>query len=776
MDLLQRMKSQVVWIVLLLPLFAVASEYAPACAQLRGQVIDAQSNQPLPLVNVQLENLGLGAATDGSGHFEILHLPLGKHTLHVSRLGYRSQHVDFELSDRHVQILDLRLWPEAVHLRDLSVQAEGPQTLHEPILELNQSELQRQMGTTVAEVLEEEAGISRRSMGPAPARPVLRGLSGDRLLMLEDGHGTGDLSGSSADHAVAIEPATSQRIELLRGPSALRYSSAAMGGVVNVERALIPTQDRERVSGQLSSFLGGASLARQVALGLQGPLSLFQGDQASPRLQWHTDASFREGSNLRTPQGELINTGLQTEQLGVGLSYSQHAFRLGLGWSSYESEYGIPGGFVGAHPNGVDIDLRRRGAEFRAFLPLQLASFPLLESMTFKGSHSRYWHAEYESSGALGLEFGVLNDQLSFAINLGEAGIFSRSEFGVHFARRDYATGGLTHTPNVLENHLGLYVNSHHIFLGLHTEQTLRIDQRIMTPAESYESQLIGSIRRREFRGGSASITGKPRDEKSDQALLEPSFTVTSTWRPPSIEELFSGGPHLAAYSFEIGNPELNSERGLGLEVALDLHTLPLLQGALSGRVALYQNQFTDYIFPAFTGRLSPRRADLYEYRYLGQDAVFRGIDFEMNWRMGSSMGSSRWNVQTMFSQVYAKLTERNTPLPEIPPMHGKLILRRFAGVWMFEVGLHGASKQDRVYQWESQSEDQDVEREPSTAGWARLDMAIEWKPLLAGRMVSINLKANNLLDREYADHLSRVRSVMPEAGRSVSLQTKLWW
>ena len=103
-------------------------------------------------------------------------------------------------------------------------------------LALDEAELQRKLGMTLANTLANETGISQRTMGRAIARPVIRGLGGDRLLILENGERTGDKSASSADHAVSIDPTTAEGVEITRGPASLIYGSSTLGGVINVKR------------------------------------------------------------------------------------------------------------------------------------------------------------------------------------------------------------------------------------------------------------------------------------------------------------------------------------------------------------------------------------------------------------------------------------------------------------------------------------------------------------------------------------------------------------
>jgi len=130
---------------------------------------------------------------------------------------------------------------------------------YQPTAVLAGQDLERERQASLGETLQNEPGLSVRSLGPGPSRPVIRGLDGDRVLILQDGQRMGDLSSQSGDHGVNINPGAASRIEVVRGPATLLYGANAIGGLVNVITEDVPTGQVVGAKGSMSMSFGSAT-------------------------------------------------------------------------------------------------------------------------------------------------------------------------------------------------------------------------------------------------------------------------------------------------------------------------------------------------------------------------------------------------------------------------------------------------------------------------------------------------------------------------------------
>ena len=285
-------------------------------------------------------------------------------------------------------------------------------------------ELAREMRSTIGETLARQPGVSATSFGPNASRPVLRGFQGERIRVLTDGIGSLDASNTSVDHAVAINPLTADRIEVLRGPSALLFGSSAIGGVVNVIDARIPRRipaDPVHVEGILT--YGSAAEERSanglVDLGLGGGLVLHVdgnytktddlrtgGFILSPRLRDEAEASGdAEIAALADLRGTLPNTAAETSEFAAGLAWISGANNVGFSVNRYDSLYGVPIRFSlvpGEESEGPRIDVRQWRGDGRAEFAL---SGGFIETLRLRGGYSDYRHDELEEDGAIGTTF-----------------------------------------------------------------------------------------------------------------------------------------------------------------------------------------------------------------------------------------------------------------------------------------------------------------------------------------------------------------------------------
>lgn len=718
------------------PTFAQAQERLGAVV---GTARDAETGAVVPFTQVLLEEANRSAVSDAEGRFVLENVPAGLQTLKAFRIGYAPLIRNVEVPAGDTLRLVLRLSAAAVEVGELVVEGarNEAQQLADVAMELEGQRLRQHLGTTIAETLDDEPGIAMRSMGPAPARPVMRGLGGERLLVLEDGGRTGDLSATSSDHALVVDPMTAERIEVVRGPAALVYGPNTLGGVVNVVRDYIPSSRPEAVHAQFSAQGQSASTGMAVGAALSAPVG--------PQFAIHADASYRGAQNVDTPEGALENTGLNTANASLGASLVQRWGYVGLAGSYYATNYGIPGGFVGAHPDGVTIELERQHLEARSELLTPFRWMPRIEA---RGTFSRYYHQEFESSGSLGIEYGLLSYHARVVARTAQYGPFRKGAVGVWAEFRDYAAGGFSSTPPSTEYTLAGFAYQD-VHLGDVTLQGgLRYDLREVRPRTAGTSGLSGDVRTRRFGGISASAT----------ALVHPAEAVTlgatamRALRMPGIEELFSEGPHLAAYAFEVGNTALPLETGLGAEIFARYGGRGVTASA-----AAFVNDFDSYIFPRDTGT-TDARVFLPVYQYTGVPARMAGAEASLSVRLLRG-----WRTTASGSYVRGTLTDTNEPIPWMPPLQGTLGLQWRQGRLTLGADLRLAAEQARVGAFEQ-----------PTDGYAVVDVYAQYYVSTGGLLHTFDLGVENVTDTAYRDHLARVKSIMPEPGRNIKLLYKL--
>ena len=710
---------------------------------LAGHVVDMESGQAVGWTTVVIESLDRARTSDAGGYFFFANVPPGVHVLRSLRMGYHQARFEVEVTAGDTTHVDLQIGHETIAVRAVVVEGERVHLspLQEPEVVFSSSKLRQNLSRTIAETIDYEPGIAQRSMGPAPSRPVLRGLGGDRLLVLEDGERTGDLSATCSDHAVAIEPMTTERIEVVRGPRTLLHGSNALAGVVNVVRGYVPS---ELPAGLRGSFTWqGESVNR----GLAGGLAL---EQALGPVAVRADGSLRDASAIGTPRGELPNTEIRTGNTSVGLGLIRPWGHAGVSGSLYDSDYGIPPDPEGGHPHGVSVELLRQHLEGRGEI---FAGPAWLRRLELHHSFSRYQHGEFEADGSLGMEFGVLSHHLGALAHLEPLGAVADGAAGVWYEYRNYAAAGLNFTPASEEYAGALYTYQETEAGPWSANAALRFDVRRVEPREERISRTVGRIRSRDFAGFSAGLSSHYRATSN----LTLGSTLMRTFRAPGIEELFSEGPHLAAYSYEVGNGSLNSERGQGLELFAEYRRQ---DGQI--HLAFFRNAIDGYIFPKNTGERSLRRADLFLYRMVGEPVLMHGVEAAFDWYLARS-----WKGAGTLGYVRGRLTDLDDePLPRLPPLQGRVTLSwEPSEALKAAAALRLAADQDRPGEFE----------EP-TEGYAVLDLSGEHHVHWGGRLHTLSLTLENATDAVYRNHLNRVKEILPEPGRNLRLLYKMFY
>ena len=705
-----------------------------------GEVIDAETETPLVDVHVSLlrDREGISSFRTGRpGQFRFDEIVQGTYTLNFERAGYEASAQEIIVETDPITIT-IKLTQNPVQLGELVVTpGDEEHADFEKTTDLNLSaqELDQQMGATIAETLSKEVGIAQRTMGRATARPVIRGMGGDRLLILEDGGRTGDKSASSADHAVAIDPTTATNIEITRGPASLIYSSGTLGGVVNVKRELIPHTLPNRPTMNLT-FQG-----ESVNSGLTGTtgLTIPIGD-----LAWRLELNRRGTDDTHTPIGILENTALSQTNFATGISMVKDWGHVGISGGSYRSDYGVPGSPEG-HIQGVTIDLERQRYEGDFEYEFQQS---FLEKLKLHSTYTRYQHQEIESNNRLGVEFGVLTTNVSaLAYMRGDA------VAGVWGEYRDHATGGFYWTPHTREMSLaGFYLKQKRLNDDFTLQGAIRYDVRRVEPFKEGIVTRAGTVEQRDFGGVSSAVSGIYHWDDH----METGATLMKTFRTPGIEELFSDGPHLAVYSYEIGNAELGSEDGFGTEAFLRYAAK-----RLNINLTVFRNQIYSYLIQANTGEKewgSGAAGWLWIYQYQGRNAILEGAEFSVDTEI-----LPRFQVEASMSYVKGTLTASESPLERIPPINGKVALRYVTEPLNLHLTARFSDGQYRLGEFEE-----------ATDGYAVYDAGIQLAFPLWQLQHQAVVTIENIFDTEYRQHLSRIKSVMPEPGRNIKLLYRL--
>lgn len=626
-------------------------------------------------------------------------------------------------------------------------------------------ELSRDMRPTIGETLARQPGVSATSFGPNASRPILRGFQGERIRILTDGIGSLDVSNTSVDHAVAINPLTADRIEVLRGPSALLFGSAAIGGVVNVIDARIPRRvpgDSIHVAGILTYGsaadersgnatadlpIGGGFVAHADAnYSKTGDLRV-GGFILSPELRAEalasTDPEIRALAGLR---GRLPNSGGRPSDLAAGIAWIDGQNNAGISINRLDSLYGIPIRFPlepGAEAEAVRLDLKQTRADGRAELDL---GDGFLDLARLRGGWSNYRHSELEETGEVGTTFfnKGYEGRLEFVQSTrnGWGGGFGAQ----YYHRRLNTVGEEKSLPVNRTDQFGLFVLQTYSKGIFNAEIGGRYErQRVEAEADAVLGNPDFSRTFNAFSGSAGASIGS----ESFRAGLN----LSHTERAPSAEELYVNGPHPGTQSFEVGDPGLAKEKSNGVELTVRGSGDGFTFGA-----SAYRIWFSDYIYEQETGAVED---DLPVFEYRQGKARYFGFEVEASARV-AKIGGFTLNVDALADYVRATI-RTSGPAPRIPPF------RLLGGIEAQSDRLTGRIEVERTAR-----QDRLAAFETPTRGFTLVNASLAFKPFKGNEATSITLSANNIFDVDARRHSSFLKDYAPLAGRDIRITAHL--
>lgn len=640
---------------------------------------------------------------------------------------------------------------------------------------------------TLGGLLEGLPGVHASSFGAGANRPVIRGLDGNRLRVMESGVDSGDLSADSPDHAVALEPFFVEQVEVLKGPSTLLYGSSAIGGVVNVIDKRIPRQlPADPVSFEaLVGYHSGADGWTAAGIGSVqiddfivsfSYLDRDHGNYSIPGTaeREHSDEHDEHGEEAHSEEdphseeehgheeeriGLLADSFLESESASLAVSwFASGNTRLSMAVTSYDSSYGVPGHMHGGHEHageehehhehhdedgdhehdehesgeeeeGVRIDLNQWAVdfEFKHTFPHSL----------FKAIEARFRYVDYEHQELEGEVVGTDFDRESLEARV-TASYAMRSDdlgaIGFQWHSLDSkAMGPESLTPESATTDGAVFVIQELNLGDIRLEGGARAEYReiSVSGAEDYEDWAASFSFGAKWQIAEAWSVG---------AL------VNHSQRHPVATELYAMGPHAATRQFEIGDSSLGVESANGLDLSLHFHS-----GVWSASLTAFYTAFSDFIYAAPGDEFED---GLRVFRYDQVDVDFYGLEAEVVWHTLHTEDAF-FDIGFQLDSVTTDISGSSYHLPRIPPLRvGTEWVLGFEG-WLIRSSVLHSFEQEDTAAFEESTE--------AYTDWST-DLLIEL-PFRHGDW-NLVIGWQNLLNEEIRPHTSPLKDLAPAPGR----------
>jgi len=598
-------------------------------------------------------------------------------------------------------------------------------------------ELRDKVGSSIGETLSQELGVSASAFGAGASRPIIRGLEGSRVKMLENGMAVSDVSGLSNDHAVSSEGAVARQIEILRGPAALLYGSGAIGGLVNIVNERIPTTLEAKPTGQLETRYSTVDNGKNVS---------GTADGATGNIALHVDGNWRDTNDYKIPDRRVLqdadsamqrlpHSDTREKNVGAGASWVDSWGYAGVSASHLSNLYGIPS------DEGSRIDQKQDRYDFDSMLKQPLQG---IESLRLKAGYTDYQHAELGEDGP---EVIFNNRSLETRVELtheaiaGLRGTVGAQTENTHFSALS-AEGGPDTVPLTHSRTAALFLVEEANAGALRLSGGLRYENVKREPLANKE---------RTFDLGSGSFGAA--------WPFMPGYSVGATLsyaqRAPAIEELYSGGPHDATVTFDIGNPDFDKETSRNIELSLQKNT-----GLVRWKANLFRNNIDNYIFGRISDDLVDEEGnpgDEFRTRTFEQrNAHIRGAEAEITY----NQTGSGWSGRLFGDTSRGMLDDGGGSLPLQPADRLGASAGYREGAWRGGLSLVHARGQDRL----AANERQD------TPAYNQLDANLSYTQRVQGHDLTWFALAKNLLNDDIRLSTSVLKDIAPLPGRNFVL------
>ncbi|MBU3575760.1 TonB-dependent receptor [Polynucleobacter sp. UK-Mo-2m-Kol15] len=643
---------------------------------------------------------------------------------------------------------------------------EATQSILTPTKVLQGDELLNKLGSTLGATLANELGVSATGYGAGSSRPVIRGLEGARVQILQNGLSVGDVSNISQDHAVGNNMQNAHQVEILRGAAALLYGSGSSGGLVNVINDRILTNLPDRPTGAINTSYETVNNGRAAALEVDGAFGSVAvhvdtainnannyripgyANQGGPNQEW----SINPGEPQSVPySGKLPNSFSNQNNLGVGVSYIGESGYTGISVERLNNNYGIPtpeGGSINQSQNRYDLQHQTRDP------------FAGFSSFKFSAANTNYNHTEFNNVGEAASVWQNIANEARFELAhnpiAGWKGTFGAQVSAASLNATEVGSGSYAIVPPTKTNSNALFWieegkwNSLQGNLGLrynNVAQKPNLGTELVTePMNTGGDTPAITLQNRNFNLMSYSAGGLWNFMQGHGAGI--AYTVSQ--RAPSAQELYSYGAHESTATFDIGNPNLNKETSHNLEF-----NIQKVSGLMRGKASIYANRFNNYIYGYYTGQSVPDVENFSVVVAQQAAATIKGIEGELtyNWQQHGVGGR-------LFGDASQGTFDAGGNLPLQPaPRLGAEIAHQKNG-WLTNATYIYSYQQNRLASWE-------IGPAPS---YNLLNAGISYTEKIKDVNWTLYMNLKNLLNEQirYATTPMAVRLFAPQPGRSL--------
>jgi iron complex outermembrane recepter protein len=719
-----------------------------------GEVLD-EAGAPLARALVRAVGTERWATTDAAGRFTLGGLSPARHRLEATLVGYAPAVREVVVARGVAGAVTFHLSPTPLALPGLVVTgaatAGAALDMARSASQLSGRALERNVGSSVAETLAGQPGLAVRYNGPGAAAPVVRGLTGDRVVVMQDGHRAADLAGSAEDHVVTIDPLSAQRIEVVRGPAALLYGNNALGGVVNVLTGGAPTHGPSRleVSGavQTESAYPGATAHGRATVPLAAGWSMALGLSG----RWTGDVRVAPAPGEGTGAGSGAGAGVGERLADSWLRHGSGSWSLGYGGPRvtggatvryFGFGYGVP--TPPEDGESLRIDGRMVSASARFEVGLGSARFP---AVRVAASASDYSHDELESD-IPEMAFGLRTQSLDVHLRQAAGGALEEGAWGVSLISRDYVASGSDQLTAPALSRSGGVFTYQQMPLGdaASAQLGVRADRYVIT---SRDDPHFGPSIRRAFTAVSGSVgvsAGLP-------AGLSGAISVARSFRAPTVEELFSDAPHAGTAAYEVGDPQLAPETLLGVDAVVRVRGARLV-----GEASVYGSRIEDFITFEARGDTLVDGVAWPVLAYVQERVRMHGVEGSLEWLAGGGV------VVGVQGDLVRGALAGGDPVPFLPPARLGASARWEPGALSVGGAVRHALAQRRV------TGGPDV----ATAAYTIVDLDAGLRITRGSTIHSVTLRVGNATNRHYRDAASRIKRFAPNPGRNVVIAYRM--